>query len=92
MDDLCQLNEDENCQQRDFLNVAALLLACLAITVLAGEAVVRYLKSRKMECDLELDSENPTAMISIRKFLNEFFSNHSTSKLANKLFKVTLFI
>ena len=95
MDDLCQLNEDDDCQQRDILIVVALLFACVSITVLVGEAVVRYLKSRKIEGDWELDSENSTAIALVKKFLDEFLSNHSKSKSAKKsakkLFKVIFF-
>ncbi len=92
IDDLCQNNQDEDCQQSFLLNVLSSLFVCIAVTVVVGEMMVRYLMSRRVETDWELHSEDPAKIQCLRRFLTEFFSNNSTPKSAKKLFKVTITI
>ena len=92
IDDLCLNNEDEECQESFILFVLASLLLSIVLTVVIGEAVVRYLISRENGNDCELVSDVSTPGDSLEELFNDFISNSTNRKKAKASFKVSFAI
>jgi hypothetical protein len=88
IDDLCLNNEDEDCQESFILLVLASLILSIALTVVIGEAVVRYLISRENGNDCELFSDVSTPGDSFEKLFSDFITNSTNRKKAKSSFKV----